>query len=382
MKRVYLQIQLFSSLLAFASISFADTTKFTADFYGRIKASAIYASQPVDSFSFVNPSAPTAASFDQEIASISDQDLLSMQVAQSRIGTKIRKGKTIGVVEADFINFALSSPTTDSRPRLRRAFIKHTLNEKNYFSIGQDWDTFSSLAPNIFNYVGLDFTAGNLGFMRQQLKWHYGDQSSYHEFSLGMTGKNSNPTQGDIEYAKSPLFAYSFAYKNSGISVFHTQLRDSDFGRTSSYGINLFSQKSILGSLVVTTELYYGANLSDAGMQGLSSRNGDEDIKEAGGYINLTYLMEEFGELSLSYSKAKVQNSEDISNFSFDTTDEKITSSGISTNSTARLFWKLPIDERVFIANEISHYMTSRRLNGTSSDNCSTTIESGMLMYF
>src|SRR5690606_21072894 len=133
----------------------------------------------------------------------------TMQVQQSRAGVNITQDDVFGNLEFDFINFAQSSPTTESRPRLRRALVGYSVNESNKIQIGQDWDTFSPSKPNTLDYVGLFFNAGNTGFMRQQIKWTYAQDSLKSELSIGMPGKNPSPEYNQIETTSIPVIAYA-----------------------------------------------------------------------------------------------------------------------------------------------------------------------------
>lgn len=91
--------------------------------YGFVKTSIMYGANPILSFSNTNMVAPTAAG-NQSVYN-QGNDRTSFQVAQSRMGANIKANqKTSGTIEIDFIDFSQSSPTTQTRPRLRRIFIE------------------------------------------------------------------------------------------------------------------------------------------------------------------------------------------------------------------------------------------------------------------
>ena len=133
---VLIYIVLFQPIICFADIDY--------NFYGIVKATALYSNRPLSSFAYLNSSAPTSAGETTGVVGVnSNEDIWTMQVAQSRVGVDLIQEDIFGNLEFDFINFAQSSPTTESRPRLRRAFVGIAINNNNKLQIGQDWDTFS-----------------------------------------------------------------------------------------------------------------------------------------------------------------------------------------------------------------------------------------------
>lgn len=351
--------------------------------YGRVKATALVSDGLLNSFSFVNSSAPTSAGTDLGFDT-SDMPVNSFQVAQSRIGTDIIFEEDVYAnLEFDFIDFAVSSPTTEARPRLRRAFVGYRINEYSTIQAGQDWDTFSPLTPNMLDYVGLQFGAGNTGFMRQQFKWRYTDAKLISEVSLGMAGKNPSPAVSDLEEKSSPALAYRLSYDDIGFSAYYSNINKSDSGRKDVTGLNVFLKQNISKSILLTAEVYQGQNMNEAALLGLSKITGDISVREFGGYLNLTYLSPKYGDWNLNIGFSKIENPEDITAYNYDSALKRITEDGIVFNTVSRLYWNKKIKEDLSFVTELSHYSTDRKIAiGDTRTTDSLSLELGMLLVF
>lgn len=350
--------------------------------YGRIKATALYSDHLLNSFSYVNPSAPTSAGTDVGFP-FENQNNLSFQVAQSRIGSDITYENVFGNLEFDFIDFAVSSPTTEAKPRLRKAIVGYKIDENNQVQMGQDWDTFSPFVPNVLDYVGLYFGAGNTGFMRQQLKWKYSINKIVSEVSLGMPGKNPTPAVNEIELKTSPALAYKFSYNDLGFSVYHSTINKNNTGTKDVNGFNLFYKSPIVGPFQLISEVYAGQNMNEAALLGLSHIVGTASLKEYGGFLTLSYLKSFIGDLNLSYGIAKIGNPEDAGDYNYDTATKKITEDGITVNQVARVYCNKKIKEDLSFVAELSYFKTERKFGVNdfrSQDGLST--EAGLLLVF
>ncbi len=76
-----------------------------------------------------------------------------------------------GVVELDFIDFDRSQATVGIRPRLRLLGIEKAFLSGDTIFLGQDWDILAMSKPFTYNFVGLYFRSGNVGFLRPQIRY-------------------------------------------------------------------------------------------------------------------------------------------------------------------------------------------------------------------
>ncbi|MEO5970761.1 MAG: hypothetical protein ABIQ95_12615, partial [Bdellovibrionia bacterium] len=257
--------------------------------YGFLKVSAVGASQSLDSFGNSNMSAPTTAHPPTTVTN--SQFRSSLQVEQSRLGVWINPADPIrGQFEIDFVDFKLASPTTGSHPRLRIAKIVFKPDENNELILGQDWDVFSPNKPITYNIVGLNFQAGNIGFMRQQAQWRISGNSYHFVFALGLAGRNESASDGDLELGNLPLFTSSYSFQidsklEIGIAGTAGKLNFNETP-TGVYGINSFLTFKIPGQIEVRGEAYYGQNLGNANFLGLAIASSKEILHEFGGYLS------------------------------------------------------------------------------------------------
>jgi hypothetical protein len=381
----FIHLLLISLITVFSLFSFAEEG-FVFKPYGRIKATTLYADKAVNSFDRVNASAPTAASITTGVTTgLSNTDnFWTFQVAQSRFGSDFEKGQVFGNLEFDFIDFGISSPTTEAKPRLRKAYAGYKINDHSQIQMGQDWDTFSPLAPNLLDYVGLHFNSGNAGFMRQQLKWRYNTDSIKTELSLGMPAKNPNAEYNYIENSTSPALAYMIDWQGLGASLFYATIKKPGFERKNIQALNLFYKGKLSDKINLITEAYWGQNMNDAALLTISHITAaGRDLKEMGGYINTTYDSETCGAWTLSYGLAKLINDQDAGTYTYDVAAKKISEDGILSNQLARIYWKMPIEGGLSFATEISYFNTKRNMGASLSQSTSTySIESGLLLMF
>ncbi len=354
------------------------------DFYGILKATSFYSSKPLNSFSYVNSSAPTGAATDQgQPVSFKNSGTWSQQVAQSRAGVNVSEDKLLGNFEIDFINFAVSSPTTESHPRLRRAFVKYSISESHSLQMGQDWDTFSPARPTTLDYVGLYFNAGNVGFMRQQVKWLYHSKSFSSELSLGLPGKNPSTEYNGLETDSSPALAYAFGFADFSFSALYASIQPTGFMRTDVFGAEISFNPNLTDSLKLSVSLYTGQNLNNAGILGISHTLQNKDLQELGGLVNLSYSAGSWGAWTLGYGRAELSNPENSGTYNFDTTSLKIVENGILKNEVIRAFNKISLTKKLSVASELSYFKTTRNLTNTfEQTNEALSLESGFLYVF
>lgn len=354
------------------------------EFYGIIKATTLYSSSPLNSFSYVNPSAPTGAAPDQGLSvEEKNSSLWTQQVAQSRMGVNIQEDQLLGNFEIDFINFALSSPTTETRPRLRRAFVRYWINENHSFQLGQDWDTFSPGRPETLDYVGLYFNTGNVGFMRQQVKWIFKSNDLESHLSLGLPGKNPGSETNGLEISSFPALAYSLRFCGFELSTFYASIKPENSSRTDVLGIDTSFNYKLGDSFNFLASLYWGKNLGDAGLLGISHLTSQGDLTELGGFINLKWSSRSVGQWVLGYGFSTLDNKEKADSYNYNVTSQKIIENGIIQNELLRLFNSLSLTDRVKLSTEISFFKTTRQQNlNTNMRHNALTVESGFLYSF
>lgn len=180
--------------------------------YGFLKPTVNLASGAVASFSQVNATAPTAAA-NPAYASLPTHARLSFQMAQSRLGAWLNEAGVVrGHVEVDFIDFTKSTPTVAALPRLRIAAAEWHPTESFTLLAGQDWDLIQPVNPHGLNYVGALFEAGNVGYMRQQVRGLYKVGDLELGAVIGMQGPNNTAKDGALELSTMPVFEARVQY--------------------------------------------------------------------------------------------------------------------------------------------------------------------------
>lgn len=357
---------------------------FDLEFYGFLKASAMYSSEALASYNNINLSAPTHA-----VAHTKDADekgRLSFQTQQSRIGFNLKKDQNLtGKFEFDFIDFSKSSPTTQMNPRVRIASATYAwANQK--IIVGQDWDLFSPVTSFTYDYVGLYFLAGNTGFMRQQLqylnhqdKWEFGA-------AVGMAGNNPGTMDSDLETGKSPSYAARVSYAlNSGrvgASAIYARLKyEANDSTHDAYGYNLFFENNY-SLFNVKSEAYYGQNLANIGSLSIGKGTATEDVKEYGATLTAQYKLNQkhipFGGLGV----ARVDNKASVTPISFNA-NNVITNPGITSNFLMRAGWEYKVTEDFSWVSEVSHYETTSKLTSSQiQTQVVASVESGVQLRF
>jgi hypothetical protein len=275
--------------------------------YGFLRTSIVGASGSVDSFGNANLSAPLSARPDSEAHG--GEDRLSFQVAQSRIGTWIRKGSVAGQVEMDFIDFTKASPTTRTVPRLRIAKIDYKFGTGSTLTLGQDWDVFSPGKPLTYNPVALYFHAGNAGFMRQQARYTVAMEGSTLSTAIGLTAQNPNASDTEIERGGLPTISASQvrrfdAQTEAGFSEIAGRARatgENEFKPV--YGVNAFLSRDV-PDCKLRWEGYYGQNLGSIGALTLTSANQFGSRHEWGTYATASHAFNPMwsGTLGVGYA--------------------------------------------------------------------------------
>ena len=356
----------------------AETLKgFETDVYGFIRASAIYSSGGVASFSNTNAVAPTHASARTNVQD--DTSRLSFQLQQSRIGTTLKKQDILARLEFDFVDFNKATPTTQMVPRVRIASVTYGWENQKVI-IGQDWDLFSPTSPLTYNYVGNYFLAGNSGFMRQQLQYLRTEGDYELGGAIGLANSNPAANENDTELSRSPSYAARISKKLdngkvglSGIYA-HLSYRANDVISTDAYGINAFYEKTF-GLLTFRSEAYYGQNLSNLGALTLGKGTSEADVKEFGGYASAQYKLSEKNFVFGGAGIAMVDNRSEIPHVP--------ASPAVRKNFLTRFGWEYRIQEDFSWITEVSRYDTTNKLaDNRYQVNIVGSLESGIQLRF
>ena len=381
MKKLILPLAVLS---VFGSAQAATKNGFDTEFYGFIKASSMYSSAALASYNNINLSAPTHAVAQQGATDKTGR--MSFQSAQSRAGVNLKKGDNLSAkLEFDFIDFGKSSPTTQMNPRVRIASVTYAV-DNHKFIIGQDWDLFSPVTAFTFDYVGLYFHAGNVGFMRQQAqylntqgKWEFGA-------ALGMAGNNPGITDGDLEIGKAPTYSGRVSYALSagrvGLSGIYTRLKyAANESHHESYGLNAFLENTF-GETSIKSEAYYGQNLNNIGSLAIGKGNLTDDVKEFGGTVTGSYKVTAKNVPFAGVGLARVDNSESLPAFNH-LANAVISSPGIRSNFLTRVGWEYKVTDDFSWVSEISRYETTSKLAANKNQtNIVGGLETGVQLRF
>jgi len=356
----------------------AETLKgFETDAYGFIRASAIYSSGGVASFSNTNAVAPTHASARTNVQD--DTSRLSFQLQQSRIGTTLKKQDILARLEFDFVDFNKATPTTQMVPRVRIASVTYGWENQKVI-IGQDWDLFSPTSAFTYNYVGNYFLAGNAGFMRQQLQYLRTEGDYELGGAIGLANSNPTAKENDTELSRSPSYAARISKKLdngkvglSGIYA-HLSYRANEVISKDAYGINAFYEKTF-GLLAFRSEAYYGQNLANLGALTLGKGTSEADVKEFGGYASAQYKLSEKNFVFGGAGIAKVDNRSVI--------PLAPASPAVGKNFLTRFGWEYRIQEDFSWITEVSRYDTTNKLADNRYQlNIVGSLESGIQLRF
>lgn len=342
--------------LLFIQRTFSETAKFEP--YGFLKTSVMYGTDPILSFSNTNMVAPTSAA--NKGLYTQGNDRTSFQVAQSRLGTKINGPQDIsGLLEIDFIDFSQSSPTTQTRPRLRRIYVEKKFSDSFSVQVGQDWDTFSPFRPDTYDIIGLYFNGGNIGFMREQIKVKKKIKKVTLEVALGQANKNTNLGNNQVEEDNQLSLAFNvkgdLGEKSSiALSGITGKMSYNNTQNQTPYGVALGYQCKGLGKdefSKLTFEGYYGKGLSNLNLLDLP---GDTYAESLGGYI--TYQRELYKDYQVRLGQGFAKRS--LAGASVLSTNKSYSNLGLNENLVSRFSLTRKFSE-LQVYSEFSHFESS-----------------------
>ncbi len=269
--------------------------------YGTVNARIVISSAAVESFSQPNAVAITAAG-NPVLSDSPDEPRYTFQVGQTRMGLWINeKGALRAHLELDFVDVTRATPTVASLPRLRIARADWKISPRHMLALGQDWDLHAPMNPHGINLVGALFQAGNVAFMRQQLKYFYTSESFEGAAALGFPFNNNTPRDGLAELAVPPTLALRAAWNlgdnRIGISGIVTSLLlgrgAPDARRAAAFSLSLFADLLPVESTHIRIELNAGQNGANLGLLSLAYGVVQKDVKEAGGFVSVRHAFSE-----------------------------------------------------------------------------------------
>lgn len=349
-----------------------DTGNSSVKVFGFLKTGYTAARGGVESYGRQNASAPTAASLPL-LASDDGEWSSTFQVAQSRAGVHIDAADTVRTtLEVDFINFDRSSPTVQALPRLRIATIRWSFADNQSLTLGQTWDLFSPLNSVTTNFVGNQFSAGNAGFMRQQLIWRGKFGATEFGTAVGMPGANPTSDIGNLERGILPTVSALAGVEvvkggRLGVTVIGTELLYGDADKErQSFGGNVWGEYKRSGWLV-RLEGYGGQNMANLGLLTLGSGHLDADVKEVGGWMSVRRTIGEKHVLQVTLGGAQVLNTKDMlqgysANGDGTFTRVKSQGLGIERNFAARAGYTMNFAPRTSFFVEPMWFSTQHRI--------------------
>lgn len=342
-------------------------------FYGFLKASVITSDAAIESNSFQNMVAPSAAG-NPEVSQHPNWASSSFQMAQTRFGMKTEGDSFFnGLLEFDILDFSKSTPTVAAIPRIRRAFVTAKQDDWTYI-IGQDWDIVSPLAPTTFNLVGHYFQSGDIGFMRLQVQALKKDQKFEHAIALGFPNNNNLSTANNYEYGLYPTLAlretFTSAALKVGVSGMIGSLKlpaPSAQKSIQPYVLTLFAHQETNG-YEINTEAYYGRSLANLNLQGLSYSTTSNQLEELGGYITLKKQLNPKNDIFGGFGFSKVLTNRSLP-LPWDTVKLAPTGQGpgLKENSTYRIGYFYKPTKLVQLFVEIGRFVSIRQLSVASN---------------
>lgn len=258
--------------------------------YGFLKGDMVYTTKSVASFSAENLSA-------SQLATGIDNPALGFTAQHSRFGLKGTAGDDIkvgGVLELDFFWGGFDA---NARPRIRLAYASMTKGNME-LRFGQQWDLFSPVNASTNNTNGNMWYAGNHGFRRAQIQFHYKmpmeNMTPVLQLSIGEAAKEASGL-GDDNKAAFPMIqgrlCSKFMNKHTiGLYFVYAKFDpnpdlDDDEYNTSGFGVDFDLPFSSM--LALKGEVNMGTNLNNANLFSIAgSGMADVERKNLGFWFN------------------------------------------------------------------------------------------------
>ncbi len=154
------------------------------------------------------------------------------------------------------------------------------------------------MMPFTYNLVGAYFQAGNVGFMRDQLRYEHRREAMAFSVGLASSGLSTGLTtdDGPFERGVAPLLELRLVWMPdqgrhqiglAGLGGWHGYTQDQRLTRELVFAANLYAELRPADMLTLRAEATYGRNLADLGMLGLSSQTAANGrLDEAAGFVS------------------------------------------------------------------------------------------------
>lgn len=258
--------------------------------YGFLKGDMVYTTKGVRSFTDNNLAAA-------QVALGIDESALGFTAQHSRFGLKGSVGDAIKVGGALELDFYWGGFDANARPRIRLAYASMTKGNME-LRFGQQWDLFSPNNATTNNTNGNMWYAGNHGFRRAQIQFHYkmplDDMTPMLQFSIGEAAKEESGLGSDNKAAFPMLqgrLSNKFMKKHT-IGVYFVYAKfdpnpdlDDDEYNTSGFGLDFDLPFSSM--LALKGEINSGTNLNNANLFSIAgSGMADVERKNLGFWFN------------------------------------------------------------------------------------------------
>lgn len=309
-------------------------------------------------------------------------------VGQSRFGFDFHhgpldgQGKSVDAkIEMDFVDFDRSEATTAIRPRLRIAGANLNLDDGWSVFAGQDWDILSAAKPFVYNFVSLYFRAGNIGFMRPQVRLAKTDSEKREvmAFMVGVAGLNdSDSNSSAVERGAAPSFGARLTpFRSAKVIAGFTSLAAPrryesgwDHKLKWSYVGKVFAEIKPSSSFEIHSSFFGGTNINSTGSAlSLGSGSFTGNQFEVGGYITSIVHLCPSTELTIGTGFDKLLG------------DSENRAGAIEGNYVSRVAAKHQIMTHVQFFSEFSSFFTKYRWssNTTFHENA-FQLESGIIV--
>jgi len=251
---------------------------------------------------------------------------------------------------------------------------------------GSDWDLFQPVNPYTLNIVAVAFQSGNSGFMRQQAKLIYKNDSFEAGAAVGLAAPNNGAKALVPEYSRVPTVAARAALVlgatgRLGIGAIGTSWRfapDQPTERKAFAGaVGLYGDVTPFEHFNLRFEAYLGRNYANLGSLSIGTGNAVNDLDEVGGFISAKYNLSDAHALYMLAGTSHVLNDEDVlPSYTYGTVADGVTplestatiagtGPGIAWNYTARLGYEYRYDKMIAVMAEGFAFKTKHVLNQT-----------------
>jgi len=341
----HITVALFISCLLVTSPAQAQTVQ--TQFYGYMKLDVAYDNNLSSHGNFILYVPPQPQS--------GNSQALSFTARQTRLGLKLNKDTTTGILEIDFYGGGAENKNSIA---LRKAYVDIPLKQLT-LRAGQAVDIIAPLNPTTSNYA-VGYGAGNIGYRRPQLALIY-DQQPYF-FAMGITrslgADLNNDNVVDGEASGLPTVQSRTGLKFSKMSIGasgHYGLMKADGASQETYAswsVTLDGVLKLADQVSIKGEAYSGANTA-AYYGAIANHDCANELQSRGGWANILYNPP--GPLSFSFGAGIDDLCQEEQNYLANLPDIR------AQNSFEFAFVQYALSQNTQVGFEISHWKTTYR---------------------